>query len=140
MKQTKLIITVVILLSTAACTTHVTPPDNAPTMAQAYEKALRADAAVSTAPSGLSENVTMARQRIQGIAVSNQITVPQGGNIAAQFPMLPNPQLIMYITPHYAGSEQLPVPGYYTVFPLYQQNYYALAGEAPIATTPVNPS
>ena len=49
--------------------------------------------------------------------------------IRSQFPRLPNPDLVLYIYPHLAGSEQAPVPGYSTVFPLYQQVQYALPGE-----------
>lgn len=34
------------------------------------------------------------------------------------FPMLPNPTLVMYVFPHLAGSERVPVPGYATTFTL----------------------
>ena len=47
------------------------------------------------------------------------------------FPRLPNPTLVMYIFPHLAGETQAPVPGYATVFPLYEQTEYALPGEVP---------
>ncbi len=33
------------------------------------------------------------------------------------FPRLPNPSLAMYVFPHLAGEEQVPVPGYVTTFP-----------------------
>ena len=46
-----------------------------------------------------------------------------------QFPRLPNPDLVMYVFPHLAGEESVPVPGYSTVFPLYQHVPYALPGE-----------
>ena len=49
--------------------------------------------------------------------------------IRSQFPRLPNPDLVMYVFPHLAGSEQAPVPGYSTVFPFYRQVHYALPGE-----------
>ena len=45
------------------------------------------------------------------------------------FPRLPNPTLVMYVFPHLAGTERLPVPGYATTFPLYQRVEYALPGE-----------
>ena len=35
----------------------------------------------------------------------------------------------MYVFPHLSGSESVPVPGYSTVFPLYQRVHYALPGE-----------
>ncbi|KHL69385.1 conjugal transfer protein [Pseudomonas flexibilis] len=49
--------------------------------------------------------------------------------LRSQFPRLPNPDLVLYVFPHLAGSEQAPVPGYSTVFPFYRQVHYALPGE-----------
>lgn len=49
--------------------------------------------------------------------------------IYRQFQRLPNPDLVMYVFPHLSGSEAVPVPGYSTVFPLYQRVHYALPGE-----------
>jgi conjugative transfer region lipoprotein (TIGR03751 family) len=49
--------------------------------------------------------------------------------IYRQFQRLPNPDLVMYVFPHLAGSDSVPVPGYSTVFPLYQRVQYALPGE-----------
>jgi conjugative transfer region lipoprotein (TIGR03751 family) len=45
------------------------------------------------------------------------------------FHRLPNPDLVMYVFPHLAGTDPVPVPGYSTVFPLYQRVQYALPGE-----------
>lgn len=47
----------------------------------------------------------------------------------ALFRRLPNPDLEMYIFPHQAGSEGVPVPGYTTVFPFSNRVQYALPGE-----------
>lgn len=49
--------------------------------------------------------------------------------IYRQFHRLPNPDLVMYVFPHLAGTDPVPVPGYSTVFPLYQRVQYALPGE-----------
>ncbi|WP_338523652.1 TIGR03751 family conjugal transfer lipoprotein [Pseudomonas batumici] len=49
--------------------------------------------------------------------------------IHSQFKRLPNPDLVMYVFPHLAGSDPVPVPGYSTVFPFYQRVQYALPGE-----------
>lgn len=49
--------------------------------------------------------------------------------IERQFRRLPNPDLVMYVFPHLTGSEAAPVPGYSTVFPLYDQVQYAMPGE-----------
>ena len=52
------------------------------------------------------------------------------------FPRLPNPTLVMYVFPHLAGRERVPVPGYATTFPMYRQVEYALPGEVPARETP----
>jgi len=52
----------------------------------------------------------------------------------AHFPRLPNPTLVMYVFPHLAGAERVPVPGYATTFPMYRQVEYALPGEVPATT------
>lgn len=51
--------------------------------------------------------------------------------IHSQFSRLPNPDLTLYIFPHLSGgsSEQVPVPGYTTVFPLYDRPHYSQPGE-----------
>ncbi|MGB3288586.1 MAG: TIGR03751 family conjugal transfer lipoprotein [Burkholderiaceae bacterium] len=49
--------------------------------------------------------------------------------IRRQFQRLPNPDLVMYVFPHLAGTDPVPVPGYSTVFPLYQRVQYAMPGE-----------
>jgi conjugative transfer region lipoprotein (TIGR03751 family) len=49
--------------------------------------------------------------------------------IERQFHRLPNPDLLMYVFPHLAGTDPVPVPGYSTVFPFYQRVQYALPGE-----------
>ncbi|NEM65145.1 TIGR03751 family conjugal transfer lipoprotein, partial [Escherichia coli] len=49
--------------------------------------------------------------------------------IYRQFQRLPNPDLVMYVFPHLAGTDPVPVPGYTTVFPLYQRVQYAMPGE-----------
>ena len=47
-----------------------------------------------------------------------------------RFARVPNPDLVMVVYPHLAKG-QYPVPGYVTVFPMYDQTFYALPGEVP---------
>lgn len=49
--------------------------------------------------------------------------------IRSQFKRLPNPDLVMYVFPHLVGEADTPVPGYSTVFPLYERVQYAMPGE-----------
>jgi conjugative transfer region lipoprotein (TIGR03751 family) len=51
--------------------------------------------------------------------------------IDAIFPHLPNPTLVMFVFPHLAGPQGVPVPGYATSFPMYEGVEYALPGEVP---------
>jgi conjugative transfer region lipoprotein (TIGR03751 family) len=45
------------------------------------------------------------------------------------FVRLPNPDLVMYVFPHLATGDAVPIPGYSTVFPMYERVIYALPGE-----------
>lgn len=65
-----------------------------------------------------------------------QYTRTAANEIYSQFARLPNPDLVMYVFPHLAGVEPVPVPGYSTVFPLYSMPQYAMPGD--IARPQVN--
>lgn len=45
------------------------------------------------------------------------------------FNKVPNPELSLYIYPHFAGNEELPIPGYWTTFNAYEKDHYALRSE-----------
>lgn len=45
-----------------------------------------------------------------------------------RFARVPNPDLVMVVYPHLAKGKY-PVPGYVTVFPMYEETHYALPGE-----------
>ena len=49
-------------------------------------------------------------------------------DLSVRFPRLPNPTIIMYIFPH-LSLENTPVPGYSTMFQMYESIEYALPGE-----------
>ncbi|WP_337261535.1 MULTISPECIES: TIGR03751 family conjugal transfer lipoprotein [unclassified Serratia (in: enterobacteria)] len=63
------------------------------------------------------------------LAVNTAYTRTAQNEITRQFQRLPNPDLVMYVFPHLAGTDPVPVPGYSTVFPLYQRVQYAMPGE-----------
>lgn len=44
------------------------------------------------------------------------------------FQQVPNPQILAYVYPHLNQGE-LPIPGYFTVFNLYDATHYALSAE-----------
>jgi conjugative transfer region lipoprotein (TIGR03751 family) len=62
-------------------------------------------------------------------AVNAAYTRTAQNEIYRQFYRLPNPDLVMYVFPHLPGSNPAPVPGYSTVFPLYDRVQYAVPGE-----------
>lgn len=73
-----------------------------------------------------------------------EYTRSSANEIQSQFGRLPNPDLVMYVFPHLAGSpgaEQVPIPGYSTMFPLFSSPQYAMPGETsrPRASTELNP-
>ncbi len=45
-----------------------------------------------------------------------------------RFARVPNPDLVMVVFPH-MDKQNYPIPGYVTVFPMYEQTVYALPGE-----------
>ena len=45
------------------------------------------------------------------------------------FPTLPNPILVMHVFAHLSSTENTPVPGYATAFPMYERIEFALPGE-----------
>jgi conjugative transfer region lipoprotein (TIGR03751 family) len=46
-----------------------------------------------------------------------------------EFHKLPNPELTMYVFPHFAAADQVPIPGYPTKFSAYEQDHYVLQNE-----------
>ena len=48
--------------------------------------------------------------------------------LSVRFPRLPNPTIIMYVFPH-LSLEDTPIPGYSTMFQMYESIEYALPGE-----------
>lgn len=62
-------------------------------------------------------------------AASRKAASPAHDAIEVRFARLPNPDLRMYVFPHLAGPQQVPVPGYVTAFPMYERVEYARPGE-----------
>ena len=58
--------------------------------------------------------------------------------LTTRFPRVPNPTLVMFVFPHIVGGD-MPVPGYVTTFPLWDNAPYALPGETPEASEPIAP-
>jgi len=91
----------------------------------------------SGSSSASSRQLLDARQDLRRPLQTNQAELDENAKftrtaqneIYSQFKRLPNPDLVMYVFPHLAGSDPAPIPGYTTVFPLYQRVQYAMPGE-----------
>lgn len=49
--------------------------------------------------------------------------------LQARFKMLPNPTMYMFVAPHLASKDSVPIPGYITEFKMWEKDNYALPGE-----------
>lgn len=97
-------------------------PQDLPSMQQIYERHFDVRRLRGDPGAGVRERAPDA----EPVTVVPAATAPAAARV---FTRLPNPDLILYVYPHLAGAEGVPVPGYATAFPLYERVEYALPGE-----------
>lgn len=134
MQQQRILISSLISLSLVfsltGCSSLVSSkmPQGSISMQQAYSEALNGNNSGDGGSSDASLSHLRAKVQSKGIKKTNytDYTRTQKNEINSQFQRLPNPNVVMYIYPHLAGTgnEQVPVPGYSTVFSLYQGAHY----------------
>ena len=116
-----------LLLALAGCSTSqetLLPVDESTTMLSLWSQQTGDGHAVADARSQLRRpltSITLTEQQSYTRTAENEIH--------AQFRRLPNPDMVMYVSPHLTKGSGVPVPGYSTVFPLYTRVQYALPGE-----------
>jgi conjugative transfer region lipoprotein (TIGR03751 family) len=49
--------------------------------------------------------------------------------VSQEFRKIANPELRMYVFPHFALRDEIPIPGYFTVFNAYERDHYALTNK-----------
>lgn len=49
--------------------------------------------------------------------------------LQSKFRMLPNPKMYMFVAPHLATKDDVPIPGYLTEFRMWEKDHYAMPGE-----------
>jgi len=108
-------------------------PQNGPTMVDIYRHHMAGDAAGEIGSQQLPEHLsggsrTRLPLREPGDPSPNDLQRASMTGIENRFARLPNPDLVMYVMPHLANGHY-PVPGYVTVFPMYEKVEYALPGE-----------
>lgn len=113
----------------ASSSTEMWDMENAPEMQALWQTAAGND---DVTQRGLLDRRSALRRGIDHEALAAQregYTRDAANEIHSQFSRLPNPDLVMYVFPHLAGADPVPIPGYSTVFPLYARPQFALPGE-----------
>lgn len=132
MRKPSILISALSLISLALCgcasTKEAVLPQDGPPMKTIYEQHIQEMGARD--PMAVHEALDH-RPIVDGEGSLHGYTREAHNEIDTTFPRLPNPSLAMYVFPHLAGDEQVPVPGYVTTFPMYERVEYALPGEVP---------
>lgn len=115
-----------LVLGGCASTKDAVLPQDGPPMKTIYEQHMRE--AGANDPKAVREALGH-RPVVDGKDSLHGYTRDAHNEIDTTFPRLSNPSLVMYVFPHLADEEQVPVPGYVTTFPMYERVEYALPGE-----------
>jgi conjugative transfer region lipoprotein (TIGR03751 family) len=130
MRTPLLIISAISLISLAGCSSLSgnVIPQKGPDMEHIYDAMGKQNTEQSTVYSTGENDLRTIRKEVNKNAVASQETVTARTE-RQEFHKLPNPELKMYVVPHVAGQDEVPVPGYSTAFDGYEHNYYALPSE-----------
>lgn len=120
-------ISLLLLATGCAGTKESTLPQDGPSMKAIYDAHFAGMARDTNGP----REALSARQLVTGEGDLAGFSRSAYTELETLFPRLPNPTLVLYVFPHLAGPEELPVPGYATTFTLYERVHYALPGEVP---------
>lgn len=126
-------LTIALLASGCSTSKEEMLPHGAATMIEVWEQGTTGSAGSASSRLLLDARQTLRRplDPLQTAARNDNaaFTRTAQNEIYSQFKRLPNPDLVMYVYPHLAGTDPAPVPGYTTVFPFYQRVQYAMPGE-----------
>lgn len=141
MRTHKILMLAIASISLTACSSMFgnVVPQSGPSMEQVYDGMhAKTSASQHAQPNAVEAStdtteLTVLRQNVKLTTPVNAQSVLVNADtksIQQAFHKLPNPELVMYIYPHLAGSDQVPIPGYSTEFSVYEHDYYALSQEA----------
>ena len=118
---------IAVALSLTACATSKEDviPQDGPDMVTLYDTHQRAAGAQRHLA---QQRADLGRPIARGAGDLHAYTQQAANEIEQVFPLLPNPQLVLFVFPH-LSIEGAPVPGYATAFPMYQIDQYAMPGE-----------
>lgn len=126
---TRIFALILISVGLVGCSQKVVFPEDGMTMSEIYDEHTYDEKVkvhdVQSARAEVSRSVHNEDYDLSGY------TRDANNEIAALFPQLPNPTLIMFVYPHLAGEGGNPIPGYSTSFPMYERPHFALPGEVP---------
>ena len=110
----------VTLISLTACSSVIgnVVPKTGPSMEQVYDSMSKQNNATDS----IADNESDAKTALQDFREEKI----RKNTLSREFRKLPNPELQMYIYPHLAGRDQIPVPGYTTVFNVYERDHYEI--------------
>lgn len=101
-------------------------PDSSPTTAELIEGVRGKVQSVFYDGNGPADYLGM--PLVEDYAPNSSRSLEHVNELQRDFHQVPNPQITAYVFPH-LGDGELPVPGYFTVFNLYETNHYALEQE-----------
>ena len=125
-KQVTVLVSISLLVGGCASTKEAVLPQDGPSMQAIYNAHLEEMAARD--PQTLRGELGTRPLKSSDTSLEGY-TRDAHNEIETIFPRLPNPTLVMYVFPHLATDERIPVPGYATTFPMYERIEYALPGE-----------
>jgi len=121
------------LIGGCASTKEAVLPQDGPSMKAIYDSHFEA---MGAADPQVVRSALGSRPLVSGDVALEGYTRDAHNELETTFPRLPNPTLVMYVFPHLASEERVPVPGYVTTFPMYEQVEYALPGE--VSSSPLH--
>ncbi len=136
LKQAIVLVSISGVLGGCASTKETVLPQDGPSMKAIYEAHFEEMDARD--PQALRGELG-SQPLISGHASLDGYTREAVNELETTFPRLPNPTLVMYVFPHLASEERVPVPGYATTFPMYERVEYSLPGEVTAAESLCTP-
>lgn len=126
---------------TTGCSNHNILPDTGPDIQQVYNRHIGGQKGDPARPSTDAEKEARKQQAAEvsgqsgyyrpimnGAADLVDYTRHAGNEVEQLFPLLPNPQIVIYVPPHFTAKGR-PIPGYTTVTRMYDRDEYAMPGE-----------
>lgn len=120
--RTLLIIMLISINITACSSMGNVVPKTGPSMEQVYDGM---NQPTFTLPNNMVWNTSNQTPPLTSVNLENTAAKnPSADTVSQDFKEIPNLELSVYIYPHLAEEENLPIPGYWTQFNVYKKDYY----------------